>query len=80
MMVLLDGEPSGKVGSLCKRFLRAFTLLFTSVCKMWVRISPSGLGIEGAPFWSGVLGREGEWYGSTTNNFHLKELLFSAIL
>ena len=44
MMVLLDGEPSGKAGSLCKRFLRALILLFTSVCKMWVRIRPSGMG------------------------------------
>jgi Transposase DNA-binding/Transposase DDE domain len=41
MMGLLDGEPSGKAGSLCKRCLRALILLFTSVCKMWVRISPS---------------------------------------
>ena len=39
MMVLLDGEPSGKAGSRCKRCLRAFILLFTSVCNMWVRIS-----------------------------------------
>jgi hypothetical protein len=39
MMVLLDGEPSGKAGSLCKRSLKAFTLLFISVCNMWVRIS-----------------------------------------
>jgi hypothetical protein len=39
MMVLLDGEPFGKAGSLCKRSLKAFTLLFISVCNIWVRIS-----------------------------------------
>ena len=38
MMVLLDGEPFGKASSLCKRSLKAFILLFISVCKMWVRI------------------------------------------
>src|SRR5260370_24796956 len=37
-MALRDGEPCGKVGSPCKRFLRALILLFTSVCKLWVRI------------------------------------------
>jgi hypothetical protein len=45
MMVLLAGEPSGKAGSLCKRCLRAFILLFTSVCKMWVRISALAQGV-----------------------------------
>jgi Transposase DDE domain len=44
MMVLPAGEPSGKVGSRCKRSWKAFTLLFISVCNMWVRISPLGLG------------------------------------
>jgi hypothetical protein len=43
-MALLDGEPSGKVGSLCKRFLKAFTLLFISICKMWVRIRALAMG------------------------------------
>src|SRR5260370_33707602 len=38
MMVLLAGEPSGKAGSFCTRSLKAFTLLFISVCNMWVRI------------------------------------------
>src|SRR6266849_935563 len=38
MMVLQDGELFGKAGSLCKRSLKAFTLRFISVCKMWVRI------------------------------------------
>jgi hypothetical protein len=41
---LLDGEPSGKAGSLCKPFLRALILFFTSVCKMWVRIRASAVG------------------------------------
>src|SRR5947209_9351708 len=40
MMALLAGEPSGKAGSLCKRLLRALIWLFTSVCKIWVRIRP----------------------------------------
>src|SRR5713226_6738518 len=51
MMVLLDGGRSGKAGSLCKRFLKAFTLLFISVCKMWVRISP---GAGGGGLWWGA--------------------------
>src|SRR5713101_4060780 len=49
MMVLPVGEPSGKAGSLCKPFLRAFILLFTSVCKMWVRISALDLGRTSTP-------------------------------
>src|SRR5229473_3777897 len=49
MMVLLDGEPSGKAGSLCKRSLKAFTLLFISVCKLWVRISLFKCGMERLP-------------------------------
>src|SRR5258708_21974583 len=44
MMVLLDGEPSGKAGSPCKRFLRALILLFISVCNMWVRIRALAMG------------------------------------
>lgn len=44
MMVLLAGEPTGKAGSLCKRCLRALIWLFISLCKMWVRIRPSGMG------------------------------------
>src|SRR6266849_9046721 len=46
MMVLLDGGRSGKAGSLCKRFLKAFTLLFISVCKMWVRIRHKCRGLQ----------------------------------
>src|SRR5579863_6502879 len=38
MMVLLDGERFGKAGSRCKPSWMAFTLLFISVCNMWVRI------------------------------------------
>src|SRR6266566_8012828 len=45
MMVLLDGEPSGKVGFRCKRFSKAFTLLFISVCNMWVRIRAKARGL-----------------------------------
>ncbi len=45
MMGLLDGEPSGKASSLCKRFLRVLILLFTSVCNMWVRIRATSGGI-----------------------------------
>ena len=44
MMVLPAGAPSGKAGFPCKRFLKAFISLFTSVWKMWVRISRSGVG------------------------------------
>jgi hypothetical protein len=40
MMVRRDGELSGKAGSRCKPFWKAFIWLSTSVCKMWVRISP----------------------------------------
>jgi hypothetical protein len=43
-MALLDGEPFGKAGSLCKPSLKAFILLFISGCKMWVRISLTGVG------------------------------------
>src|SRR5438552_3949242 len=46
MMVLRVGEPSGKAGSLCKRFLRAFIWLFTSVCNMWVRIRRFNRGMK----------------------------------
>src|SRR2546423_7937042 len=57
MMVLLDGEPSGKAGSLCKPFLRALILFFTSVCKMWVRIRSLKQGMKSVPClgqgWSG---------------------------
>src|SRR5258708_26135919 len=45
MMVLLAGEPSGKAGSFCKRCLRALILLFTSVCKMWVKDRPGRQGL-----------------------------------
>jgi hypothetical protein len=38
MMALPDGEPFGKAGSRCNPFWRVVTLLFTSVCTMWVRI------------------------------------------
>ena len=37
MMDLPAGEPFGKAGSFCKRFLRALILLFTSVCKMCIK-------------------------------------------
>jgi Transposase DDE domain len=47
MMVLLDGEPFGKAGSLCKRSWKASTLLFISVCKMWVRIRLESAGLSG---------------------------------
>ena len=49
MMALTAGEPFGKAGSFCKRFLRALILLFTSVCNMWVRIRPSGDGRKRRP-------------------------------
>ncbi len=45
MMVLLAGEPSGKAGSFSKPFLKALILLFTSVCKMWVRIRLKSRGL-----------------------------------
>jgi hypothetical protein len=44
-MVLRDGEPSGKAGSLCKPFLRALILFFASVCKLWVRIRAKARGL-----------------------------------
>jgi hypothetical protein len=48
MMGLRDGAPSGKAGSLCTPFLRAFTLLLSSVCKMWVRIRRERWGLRAA--------------------------------
>ena len=50
MMVLLDGGPSGRAGSLFKHCLRVFTSLFTSVCKMWVRISLERTGLPAVVF------------------------------
>ena len=45
-MALLDGALSGKAGSRCKPFLRVFIWLFTSVYKMWVRISALAGGVS----------------------------------
>ena len=45
-----DGEPFGKAGSFCKQFLKAFTLLFISVRKMWVRIRLERQGIKASPY------------------------------
>src|SRR5260221_435087 len=45
MMVLLDGEPFGKAGSRCKPSWMVFTLLFISVCKLWVRIRATSRGL-----------------------------------
>jgi hypothetical protein len=43
---LLAGKPIGRAGSTCKLCLRAFTLLFTSVCKMWVKDSALAGGVS----------------------------------
>ena len=57
MMDLPAGEPFGKAGSFCKRFLMALILLFTSVCKMCIKDRAKALGMEaalpaGSPFLS----------------------------
>jgi hypothetical protein len=63
-MVLLAGEPSGKAGSRCKRFLKVFTVLVISVYKMWVRISP----LTGRVFLLPLIKRESKYSG--TDSLH----------